>query len=226
MTHVREDFVVMEATVTTFGKQKFVAVSKVLALLIVIIFIVCIIGTGLLVYHLSSCQPISNFEETTLIVYDKHSNLEITTTSEEIETETAVTTTESTKTDDVEDVRLPRSIKPHSYTIKLIPFIVEGNFTFHGEVTILVNTTLTSYNITLHADDLIIDSVVVYDLNNKFLSIKEVANETRRQFLIIHLNEPVVFGHQYYVSIKFKGVLNDLLQGFYRSSYRVNNEIR
>ncbi|XP_044260023.1 aminopeptidase N [Tribolium madens] len=225
MTHAREDFAVMEATVTTFGKQKFVAVSKALALFIFILFLGCIVATGLLVYHLSSCQPISKFEETTLIVYDKHSDLEVTTTSEEVVTESVVTTTEEIKTE-FEDVRLPKSIKPHSYTIRLIPFIFEGNFTFHGEVTILINVTVTSLNITLHADDLDIDHVNVYDLNNKLLSIRQVSNETRRQFLIIHLNEPVKSGHQYYVSIKFRGVLNDLLQGFYRSSYKVNNEIR
>jgi aminopeptidase N len=234
MTHAREDFTVMDATVTTFGKQKFVAVSKSLALFLFILFIGCIIGTALLVYHLSSCQPMSKLEESTLIVYDKFADVEATTAEPDgsaPETEESVisTTTEGVKTEsEVGDVRLPRSVRPHSYNLKLIPFIVEGNFTFHGEVTILINVTVTSHNITLHADDLIIDNVLVREHlhSNKFLSIRQVANETKRQFLIVYLNDPVEAGRQYFVSIRFRGVLNDLLQGFYRSSYKVNNETR
>jgi hypothetical protein len=61
------------------------------------------------------------------------------------------------------DVRLPRAVIPDSYNIKIIPFIFEGNFTFNGEVAVVVNVTETTSNITLHFNDIKIyeDTVTV-----------------------------------------------------------------
>lgn len=121
------------------------------------------------------------------------------------------------------DLRLPKSVVPHSYKIKLIPFIYEGNFTFLGEVTILVNITETTSTVILHADELDIQksSVSVYENTPSFRNIEVVdfTSEQKRDFIVIHLQESLQPSNQYYINIKFKGVLNDLLRGFYRSSY-------
>lgn len=58
------------------------------------------------------------------------------------------------------------------------------------------------------------------------LSIDRLSNDTARQFFIIHLRQPLSEGKQYRVSMSYVGNLNDVLQGFYRSSYTVNNQTR
>lgn len=51
-------------------------------------------------------------------------------------------------------VRLPTSVVPDSYSIRIIPFLWAGNSTFEGQVDIIVNATVAVDSITLHAVDL------------------------------------------------------------------------
>lgn len=247
MTHAAEKFIMDPATTTTRDKER-ISVSRNLVLLLVLIFVSCIVATGLLVYHFSSCSrhvPVEKLpEENIQAVRDEESvskevpltplpSSPFAETSEPagITTEavTVHTQTES-KTEEILDVRLPRSVIPHSYKLKLMPFLIEGNFTFHGEVTILVNVTEDTSNITLHADELEIleSSVNIYDNSPNFINIPvlDITLDPKLHFLIIELNGTLKESQQYYVNIKFKGVLNDLLQGFYRSSYKEGNETR
>lgn len=100
------------------------------------------------------------------------------------------------------------------------------------QVKILVNVTEKTKNITLHAVDLKIDekatSVNEYNPTNrtKLLKIENQRNDTARQFFIIKTTEYLKPGKQYIVYLKFIGYLNDFLQGFYRSSYKVDNQTR
>jgi hypothetical protein len=63
----------------------------------------------------------------------------------------------------VKDVRLPRSVVPDSYHVTLVPHLwgESSNFTFTGHVSIIVNVTSATNNITLHANELIVKCVVV-----------------------------------------------------------------
>lgn len=137
--------------------------------------------------------------------------------------------TNESKTKDL-NLRLDTKIVPHSYRLKLIPFIFQSNFTFHGEVTILVNVTEKSQIITLHVDQLDIDgdSVQVYREGDDYAQIEvlELTNDTKTDFFTIHLAEELNEGEQYNVFMKFRGVLNDMMEGFYRSSYKDNSETR
>lgn len=56
----------------------------------------------------------------------------------------------------VKDVRLPRSVVPDSYQVRLVPHLwgENSNFTFSGQITIRVNVTSDTNNITLHANAL------------------------------------------------------------------------
>lgn len=230
----------MDTAGTIFKKPTNLTVSRPLALFLLFLFLVSVIATGLLVYHFTACDYLPESEKTTVIVYDKYSKIEVTTgevdKSDEFNTEanqisvtigTPEIAEEVKSENSTDNLRLPQSIVPHFYDLKLISFIREGNFTFHGDVTISINVTISSDNITLHAEDLNIDHVSLYkNLPNDQISIKEVSNDTKRQFLIIYLNEPVKAQEQYFINIKFRGILNDLLQGFYRSSYKVNQEVR
>lgn len=143
-------------------------------------------------------------------------------------------------------VRLPTSVTPIAYDVRLIPFIWPGNFTFNGQVTIMINVTMETHNITLHSAELTILQVnltrvtniyrnTVSDTNyitsseqlnsNSTIIIKNTELDAEREFLIIHPEMAIQPG-QYKLSIKFIGILNDALQGFYRSSYVVDNVTR
>ena len=51
-------------------------------------------------------------------------------------------------------------------------------------------------------------------------------NDVERQFFILHLTSQVTAGKQYVFRVKYRGILNDDLTGFYRSSYIINNQTR
>ncbi|XP_035901975.1 aminopeptidase N [Anopheles stephensi] len=157
-----------------------------------------------------------------------------------------------------EDLRLPRSIEPVAYDIRLIPWLVEDNFTFFGTVEILVNVLENCNNVTLHVAALNIHSASVerVPLERRVTgkeihpgdSDTEAGNEVTvtddaetleemvetdhnitvasKQFYVLVLKTTLRQGDQYRVRITYEGVLNDYLQGFYRSSYTANNETR
>jgi aminopeptidase N len=68
--------------------------------------------------------------------------------------------------------------------------------------------------------------VLVCGADGEKLAVDHLSNDTAKQFFIIHLRHPLSEGKQYLVSMSYVGNLNDMLQGFYRSSYTVNNQTR
>ena len=127
----------------------------------------------------------------------------------------------------LENLRLPKSVVPDSYDVKLIPFLSENNFTFNGEIKILINVTENTNNVTLHVNDIEIytDSIALEDAKSgQNVSVLRVTNDTERQFFIIYTN--LEKDHQYNVKMNYVGHLNDRLKGFYRSSYDVNGTKR
>lgn len=214
MTKTPEVLAVMEAT-TPFTKPNGFIVSRLNAALLFTAFVVCIVGTALIAYSFAPCH-----EQPPSVV-----NPDDTSTS------AADNQTKPAKV----NVRLPRSVVPHSYKIELIPFIWENNFTFNGEVMIIVNVTETTDNITLHIHDIKISETNlsrIYDVENDGIieespvTIERTSRDEEKQFFVIHSSEPMEAGTQYKVGIKYIGNLNDMLQGFYRSSYMVNNTKR
>lgn len=240
MTHVGEKLVIMDSGTTTFRNQKRISLSKNFALFLIFIFLCCIVGTGLLVYHFSSCSTSAvkavddgavrdscnapSTDDKVISITENTQDNSVTT-----EVSTTIATSEDNKTGAV-DFRLSTKVIPHSYKLKLIPFIYTGNFTFHGEVTILVNITENVDSITLHADELEIenDSVQVYAEGGDYYEvvISELTNNSKSDFLTLKLEEELQEGKQYNIFIKFKGVLNDMMEGFYRSSYQDKNNTR
>lgn len=239
MTHTAEKFI-MDTAVNTSRNSKKISLSRNLVILLVILFVCCIVATGLLVYHFASCSSKSTInytEQKAVNVYDDDlSNLNTYAITDEnrepmipttLQPKVQVATSEELTANEVKtenlELRLSKSVVPHSYNIKLIPFIYEGNFTFLGEVTILVNITQTTSTVTVHADQLDIQrsSVIVYENTPSFRNIEmaDFTNEPKQDFIIINLQESLQPSNQYYINIKFKGVLNNLLRGFYRSSY-------
>ncbi|XP_055587207.1 aminopeptidase N [Uranotaenia lowii] len=133
------------------------------------------------------------------------------------------------------NVRLPRSIEPVAYNIKLIPFIFENNFTFDGSVDIKVRVVEDCDNITLHAVALKIHDAQVWRQQSKDsendlaapteqLGIEKQFIVESQQFFVLKLKRKLHAGDELSIVIKYTGFLNEYLQGFYRSSYNVRNE--
>lgn len=115
----------MDAHTTTFGRKRGCTISKCGAFLITILFILGIVTTGLLVYHFAPCLDDKSVKNTDDFADGAFLNSARTFATVE---------THKKKI----DVRLPKSVVPDTYEIKLMPFIWEGNFTFNGEVIYLV----------------------------------------------------------------------------------------
>ncbi|CAB3360791.1 Hypothetical predicted protein [Cloeon dipterum] len=128
------------------------------------------------------------------------------------------------------DVRLPTSVVPDSYLVKLVPHLwgEQSNFTFSGFVRIKVNVTEETSRITLHSNNLNISKELtqVFGPNNETITVTSQSRDEARQFHIIHTGSSLKKGLSYTVEITFDGILNDLLQGFYRSSYQQDNETK
>ena len=112
--------------------------------------------------------------------------------------------------------RLPRSVVPGRYDIRLEPDLT--TLTFHGEETIAVSVAEPVREIVLNAVELAVDEAVVVDARGAeqraSVSLDETAERCRLAF-----TEPVAPGAGR-LRIRFRGTLNDKLRGFYRSVYK------
>ncbi|EKD91168.1 MAG: hypothetical protein ACD_30C00040G0013 [uncultured bacterium] len=105
--------------------------------------------------------------------------------------------------------RLPAHIKPERYEIFLKPDL-EG-FTFTGEETMWLSLDKPSKAITLHAAEL---EVFSEDAN--------VSYDQAAETVTLTFKKPIS-GKQK-IKLKFTGILNDQMRGFYRSKYIHNGE--
>lgn len=134
------------------------------------------------------------------------------------------------------DGRLPTSMRPVEYKIKILPFITEDNFTFAGEVWVKLDVKSSTNNVTIHINELdILDySIKVMGIDETLgmskgrqLQVGQVISEARNQFVVFILdNEQFVSSTKYELYIKYSGRLNNNMRGLYRSSYTTQNVTR
>lgn len=134
------------------------------------------------------------------------------------------------------DGRLPTSMRPVEYKIKILPFITEDNFTFAGEVWVKLYVKSSTNNVTIHIHELdILDySIKVMGIDETLgmskgrqLQVGQVISEARNQFVVFILdNEQFVSSTKYELYIKYSGRLNNNMRGLYRSSYTTQNVTR
>ncbi|XP_055618476.1 aminopeptidase N [Toxorhynchites rutilus septentrionalis] len=216
-----------------------------------------------ILHHDTTSTPAELETSTTPLTTSTSSNATDSVVTESIESSSnAPNSTENHQSTLLEkDVRLPRSIEPIAYTIRLIPFMFEDNFTFAGSVDIIIRVREDCDNITLHAVSLQIHearihhrgfdttqkrtendtrgnsrggSDVSYEENEEDNSLDNSSNieieqqfvVEGKQFLVLKLKQKLLSGEEYVVRINYEGLLNDYLQGFYRSSYTFKNETR
>jgi puromycin-sensitive aminopeptidase len=112
------------------------------------------------------------------------------------------------------EYRLPSNVTPNRYDLRLTPDLTA--FTFAGEERVAVEVHQPTAEVVLNTLELEIDSVVAeragQSLNGR---VEFEAAHERAHF---HFDEPLAIG-AWTLMIKFRGVLNDKLHGFYRSQY-------
>lgn len=127
------------------------------------------------------------------------------------------------------NIRLPKTMHPISYELKLIPFLFEGNFTFEGDVRIKVNVTTNCKNVTLHAIGLNIKKTKIWKVENETRTSIQIGDQkvmAADQYFVIIFPNDLEANSTYEIHINYNGTLNENLQGFYRSSYVVNGTTR
>lgn len=229
---LRDNFA-MDSSDTYQTKKSFMTLTKATFFLFSAIFVCSLVAVGLLVYNFAVCPQIDETKICENHHYQVHEdfNTQATTTTSSFSSSSTASDSNanSNATQIVMDVRLPRAIRPILYDVKLLPFLIVDNFTFIGEVEIKIMIIEDCKNITLHSVSLKIHQNLtrVYDMKtNISIPIKKQYFVDEKQFLILELNGKLEKGKEYLIKMKFEGILNDYLQGFYRSSYTVGNETR
>ncbi|XP_075971973.1 putative aminopeptidase-2 [Anticarsia gemmatalis] len=127
--------------------------------------------------------------------------------------------------------RLNTPIVPSAYSIYVKPYFDTNDtrqFTFDGEVTIIVSTTENTKQIKLHSQDLNFTAtdITVTNLNSNAAIALETTNalefNTTYAFAFINLAVELIPSNSYSVNIKYTGPLREDLNGFYRNYYVEN----
>jgi len=112
------------------------------------------------------------------------------------------------------EYRLPSTVTPDRYDLTLTPDL--SAFTFTGEEWVAVKVHQATSEVVLNALELEIDSAVA-ERGGKSLTAR-VELEPARERAHFNFDEKLEPG-DWKLHIKFRGVLNDKLHGFYRSQY-------
>lgn len=246
MTQAREPFAVMDGNppncdFSTKTKRGFY-LSKGLSLVILVIFVLALVATSFIVYNFAACPRTDQLANVTK--YELHTNhcgdqskllvIPISTEPNKnvIPLENNHVTKGNHKSHDVIDnsaidVRLPKSVKPEKYYLKLTPYICNGNFTFDGEVSIVLRVQNETNRVTFHGVELSFHKINLYSKKNgRPVKIIKRTEDLSRQFHVLQLAENLKASEHYVLNITYVGILNDNLHGFYRSSYEENNVTR
>jgi puromycin-sensitive aminopeptidase len=119
---------------------------------------------------------------------------------------------------------LPSSVVPKNYDVRLCPDL--ANFTFDGVVSIEIDICEPVREITLHSADLDIKAsdVEVWSSTKLFVATAPAEirfnKEAETVTLVFPSELPV---SNAFLDIKYKGILNDKMNGFYRSKYITDN---
>jgi len=113
------------------------------------------------------------------------------------------------------DFRLPKTVTPRRYDLRLIPDLTQ--FTFAGEESVAIVVNSATSEIVLNALELDIDRVSVERGKTSLSGKAEL--DPRKERAILRFERALDPG-EWTLHIAFRGILNDKLHGFYRSQYQ------
>ena len=114
------------------------------------------------------------------------------------------------------DYRLPTSVVPSRYELRLVPDLDAA--TFAGEETVTVTIREPVSEITLNAAELAIQSVSARDAAGAVVEGTATLDQAQERARLV-FPTPLARG-EWRLTLAFTGVLNDRLHGFYRSTYK------
>src|SRR5262249_38492160 len=116
---------------------------------------------------------------------------------------------------DVNSYQLPRTVIPARYELRLEPDLASA--TFAGEVVIAVTVQQSTSEIVLNAIELGINNARIETVDGRSLAaVVTLEEKTERCRFAFAESVPPGDGR---LHVRFRGILNDTLRGFYRSSY-------
>jgi puromycin-sensitive aminopeptidase len=122
--------------------------------------------------------------------------------------------TEQTKLD---RFRLPRTVEPSRYDLIIEPDLAAAAFTGTIDVSVTVNQEVDQ--IVLNAAELQIDAGTMSTPDDRHrVTIDAVELDEELERATLKLSKPVQPG-EWRLHLEFRGILNDMLHGFYRSTY-------
>ena len=113
--------------------------------------------------------------------------------------------------------RLYPTIKPSRYDVTLQPYL--DTFTFDGEETVSFTLNEDTRTITFHAVELDIHKVWLEEGERKLIPTVSSGEDT----VTFTFQEELSKGEKI-LHITFSGIINERLEGWYRSEYEVNGK--
>jgi puromycin-sensitive aminopeptidase len=114
------------------------------------------------------------------------------------------------------DFRLPKTVTPRRYQLRLIPDLTQ--FTFAGEESVAIVVNSPTAEIVLNALELEIDRVSVERGKTSLNGRAEL--DPKKERVVLRFERALETG-EWRLKVAFRGILNDKLHGFYRSQYQV-----
>lgn len=112
-------------------------------------------------------------------------------------------------------VVLPATLRPFHYELSIYVVEMGGRFTFHGTVRIHATVAHKCKEILLNTNELEILSAEVQGVKPR-----DIMHDDASQRLTLLLEEPLSVSDEIVIAIKYQGVINTNMTGFYRSKYK------
>ncbi|XP_047471494.1 aminopeptidase N-like [Penaeus chinensis] len=118
------------------------------------------------------------------------------------------------------EMRLPRTVKPLHYVIKLQPFI-NGNTSVHGFMEVEIEVLEQTRNITFHGDNMQCDfnSVKLVTYDKKRILVDSVVIDYRQHFMVLHFNSTLEANRRYNLSMSFSYYLLEEPKGAFKTQF-------